>query len=95
MSAPTINQMRCRMTGVHRKLLEAARDGRKIVAQRPGDAAGYMTCRATLLRWGAIEGDSITDIGRALLAKPGTTTVAEFREANPGTPRDAVCGGAA
>jgi hypothetical protein len=31
-------------------------------------ASWLMTCRATLIGWGAIEGESLTDTGRDLLA---------------------------
>lgn len=67
---PSIAQMRARMNSGHRQVLEAAHDGRPLVAMRIGDARGLSTCRATLVGWGAIDADNaITDTGRALLAK--------------------------
>lgn len=67
---PSIAQMRARMNSGHRQVLEAARDGKPLVAMRMGDARGLSTCRATLVGWGAIDADNaITDRGRALLAK--------------------------
>lgn len=68
MPAPTIRQMRARMNSGHRQVLEAVRDGRKLVAARISDANGLMTCRATLIGWGAIEDDRLTNVGRELLA---------------------------
>ena len=65
---PSIVQMRARMNSGHRQVLEAARDGRKLTSSRIGDARGLMTCRATLIGWGAIDGESLTDTGRSLLA---------------------------
>ena len=76
MNTPSIRQMRARMMAGHRQLLEAARDGRKITTISHGAARGYQTCRATLIGWGCIEGDELTDTGRALLA--------EYLRANPG-----------
>lgn len=69
MAAPTIRQMRARMNGGHRQVLEAIRDGRKLTATRISDANGLMTCRATLIGWGAIENEQLTEIGRLLLAQ--------------------------
>lgn len=67
---PTVAQMRARMNSGHRRVLEAARDGKPLVAMRMGDARGLSTCRATLVGWGAIDADNaLTDTGRALLAK--------------------------
>lgn len=65
---PSIAQMRARANSGHRQVLEAIRDGRKLASIRIGDARGLMTCRATLIGWGAIEGESLTDTGRDLLA---------------------------
>ncbi|MGQ2994246.1 hypothetical protein [Variovorax sp.] len=65
---PTIAQMRARMNSGHRQVLEAARDGRKLTAIRIGDARGLITCRATLIGWGAIDGERLTGTGRDLLA---------------------------
>lgn len=59
------------MNNGHRRVLQAAADGVRITAQRVGDARGFMTCRATLQGWGAMDGDQITEIGRALLAQAG------------------------
>ena len=67
--APTIRQMRARMNSGHRQVLEAVRDGRKPTAGRMSDARGLMTCRETLVKWGAIDGDTITAIGRELLGE--------------------------
>ena len=68
MKTPTIAQMRARINSGHRKVLEAARDGRPLVAMRAGDARGLSTCRSTLIGWGAIGPDNtITDIGHSLL----------------------------
>lgn len=64
---PTIRQMRARMNSGHRAWLEALRDGRKVATTRAGDARGLMTCRATLIGWGAITDDGLTTIGQALL----------------------------
>ena len=64
----SIAQMRARSNSGHRQVLEAARDGRKLTSSRIADARGLMTCRATLIGWGAIEGESLTDVGRSLLA---------------------------
>jgi hypothetical protein len=57
------------MNSGHRAWLEALRDGVK-----PGhpnmpasEWRGLVTCRQTLLGWGAIEGDRLTDVGRQLL----------------------------
>lgn len=68
--APSIAQMRSRLNSAHRQLLEAARDGRKVTTQSYASSRGYMTARATLLRWGCIEDDQLTDTGRALLSEP-------------------------
>jgi len=68
MTTPSMKQMRARMNSGHRQLLEAVRDGRKLIAGRISDARGLMTCRSTLVMWGAIEGDDLTEIGRQLLA---------------------------
>ena len=68
MDAPTIRQMRARMNSGHRQVLEAIRDGRKLVATRISDANGLMTCRATLIGWGAIDNEKLTEIGQLLLA---------------------------
>lgn len=65
---PSIAQMRACMNSGHRQVLEAARDGRKLTSSRIGDARGLMTCRATLIGCGAIDGESLTDTGRSLLA---------------------------
>lgn len=68
-SGPTIKQMRARMNNGHRMWLEALRDGREPVAGRIGDARGLMTCRATLIGWGAINESGITALGLDLLWK--------------------------
>lgn len=68
MPAPSIRQMRARMNSGHRQVLEAVRDGRKLVSVRISDANGLMTCRETLIGWGAIEGDRLTEVGQQLLA---------------------------
>lgn len=68
MATPTIRQMRARMNSGHRQVLEAIRDGRKLAATRMSDANGLMTCRATLIGWGAIDNDRLTEIGQLLLA---------------------------
>lgn len=69
MNTPTIRQMRARMNSGHRQVLEALRDGRKPTAGRMSDARGLITCRDTLVKWSAIEGDSLTAIGRELLGE--------------------------
>jgi len=91
---PSIKQMRARMNSGHRAVLLAARDGKPLKAMTVGDARGLVTCRATLRGWGALDGDNITAVGRALLDKSGRQTLAEFREANPGLRRDDRPGGA-
>jgi hypothetical protein len=70
MNTPTTAQMRARMNSGHRKVLEAARDGVKLVAARLSDARGYATCRATLIGWGALESGAITALGLELLSEP-------------------------
>ena len=95
MNTPTIAQMRARMNGGHRRLLQAAVDGVRVTTQRIGDARGYCTCRVTLQRWGALDGDNITAVGRALLDTSGRLMLAEFREKTSGLRRDDVPGGAA
>lgn len=67
MATPTIRQMRARMNNGHRQVLEAIRDGRKLAAARMSEANGLMTCRATLIGWGAIENERLTEIGLLLL----------------------------
>jgi hypothetical protein len=67
--APSIRQMRARMNSGHLQVLEALRDGRKLTAGRMSDARGLMTCRDTLVKWGAIDGEALTDIGRELLGE--------------------------
>ena len=74
---PTVKQMRARMMAGHRQILEAVRDGRQITTISHGAARGFMTCRATLIGWGCIDGQQITETGRALLS--------EYYRANPGT----------
>lgn len=69
MTPPTLKQMRARMNSGHRQVLEAVRDGRKLSAGRMSDARGLMTCRSTLVMWGAIEGEGLTEVGRQLLAE--------------------------
>lgn len=66
-SSPSIKQMRARMTSGHSRWLEAMSDGHAIKTQSASEARGLMTCRATLIGWGAIDENGITDIGRALL----------------------------
>jgi hypothetical protein len=67
MHTPSISQMAARANSGHVAWLKAYNEGRTPKAQRAGDARGLMTCRDTLLKWGAIDGDQITDVGRALL----------------------------
>jgi len=67
MPVPTIRQMRARMNSGHRQVLEAVRDGRKLVTARSSEANGLMICRATLIGWGAIEDDCLTEVGQQLL----------------------------
>ncbi|WP_139222978.1 hypothetical protein [Paracidovorax wautersii] len=71
MTTPTLKQMRARMNSGHRQVLEAVRDGRKLSAGRMSDARGLMTCRSTLVMWGAIEGEGegLTEVGHQLLAE--------------------------
>lgn len=92
--APTIRQMRARMNSGHRQVLEAIRDGRKLTAGRMSDARGLMTCRDTLIKWGAIDGGNITAVGRALLGEPGAILAAEHREKTPAVQRHPVFGAA-
>ncbi|WP_374595477.1 hypothetical protein [Aquabacterium sp.] len=64
---PSIAQMRSRMNSAHRQLLEAARDGGRVTTPSYSAARGYMTARATLVGWGCIDGDRLTETGEALL----------------------------
>lgn len=66
---PSIPQMRARMNSGHRAWLEALRDGRRLQTESASAARGLMTCRATLIGWGAVENDSITPLGLELIAR--------------------------
>lgn len=74
--APTVRQMRARMSGGHRQILEALRDGRGVTTRDAAAARGLQTCRATLIGWGCVENGALTDTGHALLR--------EYYRVNPG-----------
>ena len=67
-SGPSLAQMRCRSTSGHRIVLESARDGVPLRTTRASEARGLMQCRATLIGWGCLEDNALTDAGRALLS---------------------------
>lgn len=66
---PSIRQMRARMTGIHRRVLEAAAKGQALEPSRLADEASIALHRSTLVRWGAIDGNALTDIGHLLLGQ--------------------------
>lgn len=67
---PSVKQMANRMNTGHYNALKAFRDAASLEHSGMTDGAvrGYLTVLRTLRGWDCIEGDAITDRGRALIA---------------------------
>jgi hypothetical protein len=75
-NTPTVRQMRARMSGGHRQILEALVAGRGVTTRDAASARGLQTCRATLIGWGCVADGAITATGHELLR--------EYYRVNPG-----------
>lgn len=50
------------------RVLRTLRDGTKYETRTLGEARGYIKCYHTLIRWGCVQGDALTELGSTLLA---------------------------
>lgn len=68
-TTPSLAQMKVRSNSGHRNALAALAAGRPVLGPTasPGQYRGAKIVLATLVRWGCVDADGITETGRQLL----------------------------